>query len=395
MTYTFFFTLTFYSFYRGFIEKQDAFKMLCIFSMAATMLASEAGAMIGPVFALLLVLYSKKEWLRDKVALTGILVWSVLAYFVFFYKVPGTFHPFTVHLGLRQINYFSLALGLRENIINITYPWRALDASFPFSMPFFLAMAFLVAQRKQLKQFFPLLAIVPALIILSLLTYRVQYRILVAVLPLYYLAVTQLLSLFYRNFNNIPQQSVYPSQNVQHHRLKPQYLSIIVFIVIFLGIILTKHIDSPKKLKDYYQQAFGYNDMRARVNPESTFKYLKTQVNQNDIIILTTLEYGYFFLGNDYNYYYLRQKKTVNNAKRLVYSTFSEPKDPYYAKTIIDSADKLRQISNIDKRIFCILGPKSIHVISPELQSVITNTFKLERDDNYINQTRIYFNQCD
>ena len=386
MTYTFFFTLTLYYFYKGFIKGDSISKILSIFAMSAAMLCSKTGVALGPILGFLLCVSHKNKWLRDGIAVSGFLIWIILAYFVMLYRIPGEFDPFTVHSGVKQYTFISLELPLKENIINLSYPWRALDACLPFAMALLLAATVQIIRKRQFNHHFALLALLPTLIIFTLLTYRVQYRIMVSLLPIYFLACCSLASHLIKSLP-VRFKLKAPSMATQNLSLKVSLFSLTIFILFSAGIAYSKHISSIDDLISYYSQAFGYHDARAEENPEPAYLYLRKYAKSKDIIIQTTLEYGYFFLGTSHDYYYLRQKQKVDEYGHNYYTSFGKPTDPYYARPIIDSQDKLKNILlSMDTKIWCVLGPKSLSYLGPQLNEFIKESFQLEF--NAFNETR-------
>ena len=388
MVYTFFFTLTLYFFYRGFIESHSLSKKLCLISMAVSLLSFEGGAIIWPILLFLLFLYHKFRGARDPMVILGCLIWILLTYFVLFYKIPGSYDPFTVRSDLFPGNFISIHYSPRKFFRILTLSWRNLDAYIPFSIPFFLGMTIFLAKRKELKRHFPLLALISFLVILPLFNFREQNRLVMTLVPLYVLTICQLLSslLQWINFRQL-------SKNLQTKLLYPKsklFLIISAVIILLLaGIISYKHIPVFSRHISSYVEAFGYID--SRYNPQPTYDFIKKHASEKDIIIQTTLDYGYFFLGESQNHYYLRQRVTLDKLGNLYFTTFEQGKDPYYGRPIIDSKSKLLElIQSSSNKIWVVLGPKTKQMVDPEVKKFIEDNFDLVFDDWKRNRSQLY-----
>lgn len=200
ITYSAFYTLSVFFFYQGFIRGKLTSKWLAIAFLSATILCSESGVLLGPIFIFALIIYHKTGWVRDKTIYLCCAIWFVLFCFVY-YDFPNTYQPFTVHSGVHQVNVINAQMPLREIIGNLIYPWYALDKVLPFSMPFFLIMTILVIKKREFRQHYALVVLLPALVVGSFLTYRAQYRIIIGWLPLYVLAYCQFVNTILRWLN--------------------------------------------------------------------------------------------------------------------------------------------------------------------------------------------------
>ncbi|HEX9757372.1 MAG TPA: glycosyltransferase family 39 protein [Nitrospiria bacterium] len=399
ITYAAFYTLSMYFFYMGFIKGRVVSKWLAIFFMAATMLSSEAGVLVGPIFAFTFLVYRIPGWWKETPLYVGLVIWGLFFWFVKIYEIPGTYESFTAHSGVGQPILIHAGMPIKEIIGNLIYPWRALDKLLPFSMPFFLIMAVWIIGKGDLRLHYPLVVLLPALIIGSFLTYRVQHRIIVGWVPLYILACSQMigtLTLWCKK--ELEGQRLVKSYGVLHKDLASVFINrrylllttLSIFVVMAMGIVVLNKINTSGAFLGYVGQAFGYHDLRVNQNLAPSYHYLSSHVEPNDPIILTTLEYGLFFLGPDYQFFYLRQKK-IGGEGEEGFTSFEKPYEPYYGKPLIDTIGKLQQlIDDAESPVWVILDYKSDSYVGPEIISFIEQEFDLVFNDNRENRSKVY-----
>ena len=383
MTYGCFYVLSIYFFHRGFIYGKSASKILSICFMAATMLSSKAGLIIGPIFAFLIFIYNRENWYKDRVIIFGAATWMLLAYFIHKFKIPGAIAPFTTFAGSPPGDFISLKWSGYSLIHSITYLWRILDGCIPFSVSFFIVMTFLVAIKGKLKDHYSLVALLPALVIQSLFLHIiVQKRVTISITPLYILACCQL---FYTLWNwiNADLKKKGSFKKSIAGNAKTVTLSTMAFIFISVPFsidrILTKYPEFPIYL------IHPIYDHRSRINPQPAYLFVRQHAKKNDIVIQTTLEYGYFFLGEDYNYYFLRQKKAGRDANgNRIYKPFSKNNEPYYGRPIIDDLEELKNLVKDSKhgKIWFVLGEKSKWAVGQEIKEFIKGHFQLKFSNN-------------
>lgn len=384
MAYGTFYILSLYFFYDGFIEGKVRSKWLAIVFMSATMLSSEAGFLLGFIFVFVLLIYRKTDWLKDRVFYVGFVVWLFLVWFILVYDVPGSFHAFTAQSGFHEPRVINAQMPLREIIGNLSYPWRALDRSLPLSMPFFGVMTIWVIRKGELRRHYPLIVLLPALILESFFEYGIQYRLIIALLPLYILAVCQFVE-------TLSIESItWKLGIILKSKLKLVAIITVIYLFFTMSILLINKISNPSALIKYIYQAFGYHDSRLNENLKPAYNYIRSHVTANDVIIVTTVEYGLFFLGTDYDYYYLRQKRT-DNTEFAKFVPFEKEREPYYGKPIIDSVEKLENlIETAQKTIWVVADHKADSYVGPEIKKFIDENFKIVFDDYKLNRTKVY-----
>jgi len=388
MTYGCFYILSIYFFYRGFIEKENkaSSKIFSIIFMIAAMLSSEAGLVIGPIFVFLCCLYNRKTWYKDKVIIFGCVAWTLIAYFIHFYKIPGAYSAFTANAGSPLGTFISYKLPVKELIYHMSYLWRVLDGCIPFSVPFFIVMTGLAAKKRQLKDHFPLMALLPALIVQSIFFhYGIQKRVVVTIAPLYILACCQLFFTLW-DWVTVGIEKEGSFKRFIGGRAKQITIGIVVFSLISVPFIIDKYIIDkylmrPTEFPTYLFKPFY--DHRARINPQPSYLYVKKHAKKKDVVIQTTLEYGFFFLGDEYNYHYLRQKRDRDTNGNLKFISFNKENEPYYGCPLIDSLESLKKLmADSHAKIWLILGEKSEWAVGPEIKEFIRDHFQLNYDKN-------------
>jgi len=399
MTYAAFYTLSMYFFYMGFIKGRGSSKWLAIIFMVATMLSSEAGILVGPVFAFALMVYHRSGLWKERALYAGLFTWGLFFWFLIIYEIPGNLQAFTVHSGVPQPVLINAGMSIKEIIGNLIYPWRALDKILPFSMPFFLMMTAWIIMKGDLRRHYILVILLPALIIGSFLTFRVQHRILVAWAPLYILAWCQMIwtLLIWIKNGGEEERTKNGNGSLFKYCLRVSFAkryqfgaALGVFLLMTVGIVALNKITTFGKLRGYVHQAFGYHDARANQNLAPSYSYLGSHVGQDDPIIVTTVEYGLFFLGTDHQYYYLRQKKNSAEGKTR-FTSFDKPNEPYYGKPLIDSIDKLEQlIEKTEYPLWVVADYKTDSYVGAEMKVFIENEFELVFDDFQANQSKVY-----
>jgi hypothetical protein len=170
-------------------------------------------------------------------------------------------------------------------------------------------------------------------------------------------------------------------------RRKRIAIAALVFGVISVPFIFDKYFMRPQNFTANLFKPFY--DLRSGINPEPAYLYVKKHAQKNDIIVQTTLEYGYFFLGDGYNFKYLRQKKTGRDADgNRLYTTFNKNKEPYYGRPLIDDLEKLKILmANSQSKIWLILGEKSEWAVGLKVKKLIRDHFHLHFQKN---EFRVY-----
>lgn len=388
MTYACTFILSFYFFHRGFLEGENCSKKLCLVFMVACMLSSEAGLIVGPIFGFLLCVYYKTQWVREKTIIIGAAIWMVLAYLILYYKIPNSLVAFTVHSGQPAARLVNLELPVNALIIKLSYIWRTLDACIPLSMPFFIVITLLLAKNRMLKQHFSLMVLIPGLIVQSFLSRPIQDRVLVTLIPLYILTCCHLASsLWMCIVSGLEKEGSFGK--LLAVRRKQISVSVVAFCLLSAGFLTEKRMIEAARVERWDYRPF--HDLNSKHNPEPAYDYVKRNASPKDVVIQTTLEYGLFFLGDDCQHYYIRQRIQRNKKGNIAYVSFAKTREPYYGLGIIDTIERLQEvIADTNSTIWLVLGHKSEHTVGPDLKGFIKKHFELAF---YEKKHRVYVSQ--
>lgn len=385
MTYALMYLLAFYYFYDGFVGRKSSSKKLALLFMAAAILASEAGLLIGPVFFVLLIVYRRMAWVREPVVWVAGLVWAALAALILWYKIPAAYDSFTGNAGLHQGLLLNLNVSLKRLFIDATYSIRNLDAIVPYSTPFFVLMAFWVIAKRQFKAHYALAALLPALLLQSFYSFKVQDRIIVTLVPLYVLACCHFAATLWRWCRNAIGENGSVTGAFAKNAGKVG-ISVFVFLCFSSGVYYEKRLRQASGVKKYSYLPFY--DHYAETDPRQGYLYLNANVRPGDTVVQTTAEYGLFFLKHDVDYYYLRQRAFRVKSNKIRYTSFKKGHEPYYAHPIIDSIPKLEKlIAEAGSPVWVVLGPKTVWALSSELRGYVEKNFKLMFHEK---KTKIY-----
>lgn len=376
MAYAFFYVGAFYFFYEGYLQQKVFLKKFALLGMAAAMLCSEAAVVIGPVFFVLLMLFKKAAWLKDRTVWLSGLVWAGLIWATMVFKIPNSYTPFSVDSGLSQALIIDLGQQITKLIVDLTYSVRNLDAVLPFSMPFFCVMTFWVIKKKAFKEHFALMALLPALLVQSFYTFKVQDRVIITLVPFYILACCHFVATLWQWWIKAVKEEKTFFNALRKHSFKVG-ISLVVLICLSVGFVYEKQMRKKSGIARYNFHPFY--DSFSDADPRQGYIFLNANVQPGDIVIQTTAEYGLFFLKKDLEYFYLRQKALRGEDNELKYTVFDKSREPYYGHPIIDSIAKLEKlVSERKSSVWVVMGPKAIWAVGPDLKTYIQQNFSLE-----------------
>lgn len=377
MAYAMFFMLTACFFQFGYIEDRKWAKTLTLLAMVATMLSSEAGLLLGFILFVGLLVHRGPKVFRERTTYVGLGLWVVGVWFVMGFLADLSLTTFTVHGGTQPAKIIHLGMGFREILSDQSYLWRTLDSTLPFSLCFFIPMVALVILKRDLRQHYPLVILLAALLAESLLTYRIQYRIVIALVPLYYVVCFKLIDTAW-SWRSVKQ----PSQLPRWSLLLAGSLSVLSLA----SVLFFAKIRGPSDVAGYLKQAYGFHDARQDQDPRPSYTFLASQLEEGDIVVASTLEYALFYLGKEHDFRHLRQKRLDGG-----FGSFGERNDPYYGKPIVDDVSVLKEtIESADGTVWIVAGPKADGNVGQPLKEFITDQFEIAFDDSASNSTLVY-----
>jgi hypothetical protein len=385
MTYALLYVGAFYFFYEGFVQNKTRWKKFALICMAGAMLSSEAGIVIGPIFFVLLCIYQKIAWIKDRMVWISGLIWVGLFLATVVLKIPKSFTPFTVDSGLALALFVDITEPIAQLVIHLTYSVRNLDVAIPFSMPFFFLMTAWVVKKKVFKKHFALVVFLPALLLQSFYSFKIQNRVAVTLVPFYILACCHFMATLWCWAHDAVKEKGSVLGALSYHAGKVA-ISVFIFVCLSGGFFYEKQLRQKSGVKTY-----GYNpfyDSYADVDPRPAYLYLNANVQSGDIVVQTTAEYGLFFLTHDVQYYYLRQKAFREKSKKIKFTSFTQSHEPYYAHPFIDSIPKFEKLlEETGSPVWVVLGPKTVWALSSELRGYVEKKFSLMTQEN---KTKIF-----
>lgn len=93
MAFQFFFVLTLFLFYKGFIEDNNKYKLACIIAFVGTIHSHMLSVKLIPICFLFLLFAKQWKCFKDKYFWVGITLIGISYYFIFFYKIPNLLKP--------------------------------------------------------------------------------------------------------------------------------------------------------------------------------------------------------------------------------------------------------------------------------------------------------------
>jgi hypothetical protein len=139
-----------------------------------------------------------------------------------------------------------------------------------------------------------------------------------------------------------------------------------------------------------------FYDFNSKINPQPAYLYVKAHAKRKDIVLQTTLEYGFFFLGDEFNHHYLRQQKIFDTNGNIKHVPYPKKNDPYYGRPIIDNLESLKKLmADSHSKIWLILGIKSRWDVGSEIKEFIRDHFQLKfsQSDLYDNKIQVYIKE--
>ncbi len=379
-----FFILTVVFANRGFLGDRVGYRWLTLAAMVATMLSSEAGLLVGPVVGLSVVLVGGRTALRHGLLWVGLAIWLFMVYLMMIYELPQGYSPFTAQSGAFRPSVVHLGMSTRDLLSNLTWPWRTLDRALPGSLVFFLMAAAWQVWKRQLRGNFLLVVLLLLLISSSFLeTYVVQHRMVVIWIPLYFACGAIMLG-----------------QAIASWRAgRPRPRSVRGFVILLALCLIgaaavagLNGVRTPSDALGYFEEACGYRDPHATVDMAATYARLAPLLSPEDRILVTTVEYAWFFLGPQHDYYYLRQYR-LGGRDSEVFVPFEAEFEPYYGRPLVDSEEDLDNLlESAPGAVWWVTDYKFYRYgyVGDDLQSQLEKRFVVEVDNMTENESRIY-----
>jgi 4-amino-4-deoxy-L-arabinose transferase-like glycosyltransferase len=258
MTFEFFFTLTLFLFYKGFIEEEKRYKWYCIFSLLATIFSHRLALELIPIALLALFIFRRGAWLKDKPLLIGTVLAGAAYWFVIFYKSPQMFTPFA------DTAWGGLKTGAMQGKL---WYFNLLDQLNPNSLPIVILGALYVIFEHNRKAFFYYIAFGAGIVTVSLISPSGNFRYISNFIPLYIIllsfSLTKLIASIYSNLRDFLNKSFFKNTIFAS-------LILLSFSAFFYRFI---------EIGSFF--SFGYPERRVK----ETYAFVKNQIKQDDILI--------------------------------------------------------------------------------------------------------------
>ena len=397
MQFQFFFLLTIFCFYKGFVKddkKQNKkYQILTLFSYIASALSHASGVILLPIFGFYLMCKHKvftfkqkqlkhtlhpltdpssptvtqdDKWYRDKLVLAISIIVVLFSVFLICVKLPIDNQPtnpnkisFNLPCGFRfQIPFLekkptNLAAqkwnGPSGISFNLTSNFPYLFTYLPFICLFIFAGIIKLTKDKNYKLTYFYYIFLSSLFFISLLTLHGADKYIFCIFPIFALLV------FLGTADFI--DFIVDKNNLKAKRAG--WITILALTFFFMVLIKNS---TPHPIYDF-RSLFN--------NPQKAVSYLSKNKKEKDIIIADDAAIYRFYL--DRHIYYLRQRVIGedNNGKPIWSALEPQKQSPY----IIDSLDKLKRALNNNRRVWLVASKSTT---GPEIVQYIKNNMELK-----------------
>lgn len=386
MQFQFFFLLTIFYFYKGFVDKNnkqgEKYQILTFFSYLASVLSHTSGLILLPVFGFYVITKNKK-WYQDKLILIISALVILFSTFYFFIVFPGAItNPNFIHFDLPYNFKFQIPF-LEKDPTNLTSrQWEGpsgisvsnLISYFPYIfayLPFISLFIFvgiiklIFNHNKDHKLAYLYCVFLSSLFFISLFTLYAEANYIFCLFPIFALISFLGMECFIQFINN-------------KKFLKSKHLGWIL-IIILIAVLTKEH--PAYDFKDYSNvPAYGFHSFFS--NHQPAISYLLENKREKDIIIADNpAVYGFYL---DHCDYYLRQRKLTDETGEKITWVTVRPQDqlPFFRIPPIDSINKLKKVLDNNQRVWLVLSRNNI---GSELKYYIRDNMKLEfKVGNYI-----------
>ncbi len=347
MTFEFFFILTLFLFYKGFIEKDNnKYKLCCIVSFLGAIFSHRLSIELIPIFLLSLMIIKKGKWFKDKYLLGGMVLTGCAYWIVLFYSSSRMFTPFAASaLGGLKIGAMKSSLGY----------FNLLDKLNPNSLPIvFLGILYVYFERDK-RAFFYYLSFFVGMIIVSLISPIGNFRYISNLNPLYIIllsySLTKIAKSIYNNFGNLINKSS---------------INKAIFIPIIL-ISLSIFTFRMAKMTSFF--SFGYTPRRVK----ETYLFVKENIRDDDILISNNPWVTELYIrASDY---FLSQRRVGGKWVKWDFEVDTKG----YGYRLLGSIPKLQSLLNTEKRrVWVLVDDIKINLFTGrEIISFINQSFDI------------------
>jgi 4-amino-4-deoxy-L-arabinose transferase-like glycosyltransferase len=355
MPFQFFYILTLFLFYKGFLEDKQRYRPLCIASLLCCIFSHRLSMELIPVLILFPVIIKKWGYFKDRYFLLGSILIGAALYFTIFYHSPSQ---------VQNLTSPRLVTGSMEYKLSF---FNILDRTVLHGLSVVILGLIYLYKEKSRKLFFCYFAFFVSIGFLSVIAPDNEQRYVFNLLPLYILLLSYALIRISKSAYRLYVESIAPRARTIG---KYSETSVVLILIVATLFLLTRVFEKKVGFKS------SYPDLK------SAHLFIRDNMQSDDIIISTNPEVTRFYLGR--TDYFLRQKKTGHG-----YGEFGIEKS-HYGVSITDSVDKLTALLNRDNRIWIFADRKIYYYTGDELILFVKQNFS-EVYYSRKNKTRVYF----
>ena len=402
MQFQFFFLLTVFCFYKGFVEKNNKeeknsesyskqskkYQFLTIFSYIASVLSHSSGTMLLPIFGIYTLVKNKKWYLNKTIIIifTTITLFSILFLCV---KHPlQTVNPDKITFDLPCDFHFVVPFLKKETADLTNKTWEGpsgislsySDISYPlylfYYLPFICLFIFfgiikLVKKRKRELVYFYYIFF-SSLFFVSLFTNGEGFRYIFCIFPIFVLLVFLGVSDFIEFVN------------IKKERIKRLAWIAILFLSLFLSLFFFSIIQNKSVSNSLsgsgFSLVYNFHPFHYAEYQRPIVSYLSENIQKGDIIISDYPQIYHFYL-NQCDYHLIQRE--VMDGEKMIWQELrmKDKRQPIIFAPEIDSVDKLKEVLNNNQRVWLV---KSRESVGPEICQYIEENMKLEFSSNNI-----------
>lgn len=344
-SFQFFFILTLYLFYKSFVEGIPRFKIWAIVSFICTIFTHELAVELVPILLFFLLITKGMQWLRDKIAIAGILLVAIAIYFIHFYDFSNQLEATSVNqLVLAKLNNRLAFIGKMNSIITSG-----------FSL-ILIGLIYLI-KEKESRLFFYYFSFLSGLIVLSVIAPSANKEYMFNLFPLYVLLVVYAFAKVCSSVMLWVPRILTESMGKEVFERKRT----IVYALLFLSIIPV--------LVNAFEKKLGFKSSQS-MERGPAHRLISERMVPGEVLVTTNTWVTDIYLRSPD--YFLRQKKLQNGK----WGEFGFQRDGY-GFTMLDSIEKLEKLMKVSPGIWIYADHKIREFTSDELIYFVRRNFDL------------------
>lgn len=348
MVFQFFYILTLFLFYKGFIEENNKYKILAVISFLFTIFSHRLSFELVPILLISLFLIKGWKWFKDKYIIGGMFLAGVAYYITVYYKFSNA-----------ATGYYVPSLGVASYRGSPFIFFEHFEHMVAYGLALIVLGLFYLYADKDKKLLFYYLSFGIGMVIISLIAPMGSPRYALNSFPLYILllsyALVRLIRFSYSAYYEKGlKQTV--AKSIWHKALV--YMAISILCIVVLG-------------ESIYHGEYGFSPYKP--DHKDSHLLLKKNMQEGDILVSTNPWITEMYVRKPD--FFLRENQLPDGR----WSTFPTLKDAY-DYYMLDSTEKLRNLmKNKEKSVWIFTDDRYDWSMnhSPEMKSFISENFKL------------------